>query len=271
MLTRLPSALRRFHHSLFHSAPADRQLKTELLRQMDGLMGGDGGSGSGSSSGSGSRSRAPPLVLLLGATNAPWELDSALLRRFEQRVLVGLPTPAGRLRALALGLQGLPHCVSAEKLREAAAARTDGFSQADLAAVTREVLMGPVRRCLQSGHFKKATDEATGEATVQPCGRWEWRSRAGSMLDLSVEQAKQVAAPPATDEDVEAALRAVKPTVGHAELARHVAFAAQYGNVQQAGGGGGGGGGGGAYHEAEAELPESFTAQPAQKAECAVQ
>lgn len=50
-----------------------RRMKTELLMQMDGL------------------NRSDDLVFVLGASNLPWELDPAMLRRLEKRILVDLP------------------------------------------------------------------------------------------------------------------------------------------------------------------------------------
>lgn len=53
---------------------ASRRMKTELLIQLDGLIKSKG-----------------ERVFLLAASNLPWELDMALLRRLEKRILVPLP------------------------------------------------------------------------------------------------------------------------------------------------------------------------------------
>ena len=58
---------------------ASRRMKTELLIQLDGLI----------------RSKND-RVFLLAASNLPWELDMALLRRLEKRILVQLPTQEAR-------------------------------------------------------------------------------------------------------------------------------------------------------------------------------
>ncbi len=51
-----------------------RRIKTELLRQMEGADSRGGGD-----------------VFLLCATNCPWELDPAFLRRFQKRIFIQLP------------------------------------------------------------------------------------------------------------------------------------------------------------------------------------
>ena len=62
-------------------------MKTELLRQLDGV-----GNGENINEG----------IIFIGATNAPWEIDNALRRRFEKRVMVPLPDYEARLQTLKL-------------------------------------------------------------------------------------------------------------------------------------------------------------------------
>lgn len=67
---------------------AARRLKTEFLSAFDGVA------------------AAPDHVVVLGATNRPWELDDAVLRRLPKRILVPLPGRAGRSALLERMLTG---------------------------------------------------------------------------------------------------------------------------------------------------------------------
>ena len=59
-----------------------RRMKTELLIQMDGLV------------------KKKDRVFILAASNLPWDLDIALLRRLEKRILVSLPVEQARVNML---------------------------------------------------------------------------------------------------------------------------------------------------------------------------
>jgi vacuolar protein-sorting-associated protein 4 len=52
-----------------------RRIKTELLRQMEGA----------------DNQKRTEKIFVLCATNCPWELDSAFLRRFQKRIYIPLP------------------------------------------------------------------------------------------------------------------------------------------------------------------------------------
>lgn len=91
----------------------------------------------------------PKLTMVLGATNRPWDLDEALIRRFEKRVYIPLPNEKGREELFKINLQGvkLSENIDFSKL----IAITQNYSGADIANVCREAsLMGMRRRLLNN-------------------------------------------------------------------------------------------------------------------------
>lgn len=103
---------------------ASRRLKTEFLAAMDGVASSD------------------RHVLLLGATNRPWDLDEAVIRRLPKRLYVPLPDLPARRAMLERLLRG-QRC--ARDVPAAVAPRTRGYTGSDLAALCREAAMMPIR------------------------------------------------------------------------------------------------------------------------------
>ena len=48
------------------------------------------------------------MVIVLGATNFPWDIDEALRRRLEKRIYIPLPDATGRLALLKINLKEVP-------------------------------------------------------------------------------------------------------------------------------------------------------------------
>lgn len=106
------------------------QTLNQLLTEMDGFAAGDA------------------TVIVLAATNRPESLDPALLRpgRFDRQVLVDRPDLAGRLKILEIYGQKVKLAEGVEL--KTIAARTPGFSGADLANLVNEaaILAARARR-----------------------------------------------------------------------------------------------------------------------------
>ncbi|NXT78496.1 KATL2 protein, partial [Zapornia atra] len=109
-----------------------RRMKTELLVQMDGLA------------------RSDDLVFVLAASNLPWELDSAMLRRLEKRILVGLPNEEARQVMIQHWLPPLSNSGGVELRTDLdyglLGQETEGYSGSDIKLVCKEAAMRPVRK-----------------------------------------------------------------------------------------------------------------------------
>ena len=77
-----------------------------------------------------------PRLIVIAATNRPEDCDSALLRRFAVRVLVGLPSQRDRKRIIRRLLTNIDNTITANHLNDLAIA-TDGWSGSDLESLTR--------------------------------------------------------------------------------------------------------------------------------------
>ena len=91
-------------------------------------------------------------VLVLGATNVPWELDPAMRRRFEKRVYIPLPEAQARSVMIKLNLGNTPHELT-ESDFSALANNSEGLSGSDISVMAREALMEPIRKCQVAKQF----------------------------------------------------------------------------------------------------------------------
>ena len=132
---------------------ASRRIKTEFLVQMQGV------------------GKTHDGILVLGATNVPWEIDAAMRRRFEKRVYIPLPEDYARSFMFKLHMGDTknnlgkwaaapkPGGEEDEKIATnpnfiELGLKTQGFSGSDINVVVREALMQPVRSCQSSKFFR---------------------------------------------------------------------------------------------------------------------
>jgi katanin p60 ATPase-containing subunit A1 len=108
---------------------ASRRVKSELLIQMDGITNSEDPS---------------KVVMVLAATNFPWDIDEALRRRLEKRIYIPLPNQEGREALLQINLKEV------EKAHDldigTIASMLEGYSGADITNVCRDACMMAMRR-----------------------------------------------------------------------------------------------------------------------------
>ncbi|CAJ0964198.1 unnamed protein product [Ranitomeya imitator] len=133
-----------------NESEAARRIKTEFLVQMQGkrCVGVDNEG-----------------ILVLGATNIPWVLDSAIRRRFEKRIYIPLPEAHARTDMFKLHLGTTPHSLTDADFRDLGK-RTNGYSGADISIIVRDALMQPVRKVQSATHFKKVQGKSPLDPNV---------------------------------------------------------------------------------------------------------
>ncbi len=106
---------------------AERRILSTLLAELDGMD---------------SKGRSDIYVLTIAATNRPWDLDPAVLSRFEKKVLIPLPDESTREKILRIHLEkkGFKTAMAYPEL----AKLTEGFSGRELERFCKEVTTGMV-------------------------------------------------------------------------------------------------------------------------------
>ncbi|HWE04304.1 MAG TPA: ATP-binding protein [Tepidisphaeraceae bacterium] len=109
-------------------------------------------------------------ILLMGATNVPWQLDPAMLRpgRFDEKVYIPLPDLPARRKMLDLYLAHRPVAVNVDL--DAIALQMNGYSGADIRYLCDRAATIPFLRSVASGGEEEITPDVLGEAfaEVQP-------------------------------------------------------------------------------------------------------
>jgi vacuolar protein-sorting-associated protein 4 len=185
---------------------ASRRIKTEMLVQMDGV---------------GKDSKG---VLILGATNIPWQLDAAIRRRFQRRVHISLPDVAARTTMFKLAVGDTKTALKAEDFRELARA-AEGYSGSDISIVVQDALMQPVRKIQQATHFKKVMDGDHQKLT--PCSPGDPEA-----IEMTWEQvaSEDLLEPLVEKKDFIKAIKSSRPTVSEVDLKKNEEWTHEFGS-----------------------------------------
>ncbi|CAJ2679628.1 peroxisomal ATPase pex6-like isoform X2 [Trifolium pratense] len=125
---------------------ATRRMRNEFMAAWDGL-----------------RSKENQRILILGATNRPFDLDDAVIRRLPRRIYVDLPDAENRKKILRIFLakENLNSDFQYDKL----ANLTEGYSGSDLKNLCVAAAYRPVQELLEE---EKKRDDGTTTSVLRP-------------------------------------------------------------------------------------------------------
>ncbi|XP_010429977.1 PREDICTED: katanin p60 ATPase-containing subunit A1 isoform X2 [Camelina sativa] len=169
---------------------SSRRVKSELLVQVDGVS-------NTATNEDGSRK----IVMVLAATNFPWDIDEALRRRLEKRIYIPLPDFESRKALININLRTVE--VASDVNIEDVARRTEGYSGDDLTNVCRDASMNGMRRKIAG----KTRDEIKNM----------------SKDDISND--------PVAMCDFEEAIRKVQPSVSSSDIEKHEKWLSEFGSA----------------------------------------
>lgn len=165
---------------------ASRRVKSELLVQIDGCHSSEGGE--------------RQHVVVLAATNFPWDIDEALRRRLEKRIYIPLPQREERLELLHINLKGID--IEPNVNFDVVAGKLGGYSGDDITNICRDAAMNGMRR------------KIAGKTPAE-------------IREMSKDDMKE----PITMEDFIQAINKINPSVAQKDVTRHEEWLKVYGSI----------------------------------------
>lgn len=190
-----------------------RRIKTEFLVQMNGVGNDVDG------------------ILVLAATNIPWNLDMAIRRRFEKRIYIPLPEPDARTKMFEIHLGSTPHALSKADYRKLGE-MSEGYSGSDVTTVVRDAMMQPVRSVQMATHFKRmrgvGSDGQERDDLLTPCSPGDPEASEMTWMDVPGDKLKE---PLITLQDFVRSFKTNRPTVNSKDLDNYVQWTKEFGQV----------------------------------------
>ena len=157
----------------------ERRILSTILAELDGLS---------------DKGRTDSFVLTIAATNRPWDIDPAVLSRFEKKILIPLPDATTREHILRILIErrGLAFHGPLPELVQ----RTEGFSGREIERVFKEALGGMI---------------ASLNANLP------------ALVDQGLDQVRdyQMKVRPLTMDDFENALKLISPATSDSEMTKY--------------------------------------------------
>ncbi|KAI4348008.1 hypothetical protein L6164_008771 [Bauhinia variegata] len=154
---------------------AMRKIKNEFMSHWDGLM-----------------TKASEQILVLAATNRPFDLDEAIIRRFERRIMVGLPSVENREMILKtlLAKEKVDENMDFKEL----AVMTEGYTGSDLKNLCTTAAYRPLRELIQQERMKemeKKKKETEGQSTEAASDVKDKEEQVITLRNLNMEDMRQ--------------------------------------------------------------------------------
>ncbi|CAD2100622.1 vacuolar protein sorting-associated protein 4, putative [Plasmodium vinckei lentum] len=196
-----------------------RRIKTEFLISMSGL------------------NNYKNNIIVMGATNTPWSLDSGFRRRFEKRIYIPLPNLYARMKIFEKYINKAKsndpneennttaHNITNEDIKNFANI-TENYTGADIDIICRDAVYMPVKKCLLSKFFKQV--KKNNKVYYMPCSPGDPDPTKIEKNVMSINE-NELLLPPLTLQDFKIAISNSKPSLSLDDLKRYEEWTSLYG------------------------------------------
>ncbi|SBT80361.1 vacuolar protein sorting-associated protein 4, putative [Plasmodium malariae] len=200
-----------------------RRIKTEFLINMSGL------------------NNYKNNVIVMGATNTPWSLDSGFRRRFEKRIYIPLPNLYARMKLFEKYVNNTENKDQMEGKNAGAytstsnigkediryfATLTENYTGADIDIICRDAVYMPVKKCLLSKFFKQV--KKNNKILYTPCSPGDPDTTKVEKNVMSLNES-ELLLPPLSVQDFKTAISNAKPSLSVDDLNKYEEWTKQYG------------------------------------------
>lgn len=120
-------------------SPVSTRVLTQMLQGMDGVT-----------------AKVDDRIMVLGATNRPWNVDSALLRRFDKRILIPLPDVITRKAIFDISIRKMPQMTLSEDVNlDELAKLTEGYTGDDIKKLCMDAWYIPIHELREKNALEK--------------------------------------------------------------------------------------------------------------------
>lgn len=162
-------------------------------------------------------------IFVLAATNIPWNIESAIQRRFTKKIYVPLPDTEARIDMFRLKTAKLYTTLTESDFKELAE-MTDGYSGSDINNFVSDVSSQPFRKYRDAQYF--AMKVVNGAEKWVPCDKESEHSTPMKLLDISPDQ---IEPDPICLADFKARAAMNKKSVSNIQLDKYKEFTENYG------------------------------------------
>jgi len=179
------------------------RIKTEFMVQMQGVGKDNDG------------------ILIIAATNLPWDLDTAIRRRFDKRIYIPLPDKNARKEMFKIHSGEYGNNIDFTYLAES----TEGFSGSDINVLVNDALYEPIRTCQRADHFIYIDGKYT------PVLNNDIYKDNVVKIKLDEIESHKLVVPSVTERDFKVALSRVSKSVSLCDVNRYLEWTKMFGTT----------------------------------------